>query len=260
LRSCRLSRDEKEENAAKTKIETRSNASTEACRGNRKSRSKAPAEAYKENPETRPQACKTAWSKIRKLEREKEPCDAAEAKPQDYVRDIDGTFVGFHGFLPGAKLSEQQLQAERRRVLQRSLFPPLPRRPVRSAKTILYCGKLDQIWGSPLGAAKWIAEEIRTDPWGGWRLLAQQEKLHWKEKGYVLKMWRTLIKYLADQKPLFREMDYQIADIVQQHPDYTIQEITSALYEQDPKRKWDQRKWDTLERYVRRFLKNVPRL
>jgi hypothetical protein len=207
-----------------------------------------------------PKLAKQLGEKIRKLEREKEPCDAAEAKPQDYVRDIDGTFVGFHGFLPGAKLSEQQLQAERRRVLQRSLFPPLPRRPVRSAKTILYCGKLDQIWGSPLGAAKWIAEEIRTDPWVGWRLLAQQEKLHWKEKGYVLKMWRTLIKYLADQKPLFREMDYQIADIVQQHPDYTIQEITSALYEQDPKRKWDQRKWDTLERYVRRFLKNVPRL
>ena len=192
-----------------------------------------------------------------KLELIKEPCETAEPVEQTYLRETGGTFVLFRGFPPGAKLSEQQLQAERRRVLQR-IFPTLPRRAV-PAKTILYCGKLDQIWGSPLGAAKWIAEEIRTDPWVGWQLLAQQEKLHWKEKGYILKMWRALSKYLADQKPLFGEMDYQIADIVQQHPDYTIKQITSALYEQDPKRKWDEREWERLEKRVRRLLKNFPR-
>jgi hypothetical protein len=204
-----------------------------------------------------PKLAKQLAERIRKLEREKEPCQAAEPEPQTYLREINGTFVLFRGFPPGAKLSAQQLEAERRLALQR-IFPSLPRRSV-PAKTILYCGKLDQIWGSPLGAAKWIAEEIRTDPWVGWRLLAQQEKLHWKEKGYILKMWRALSKYLADQKPLFGEMDYQIADIVQQHPDYTIKQITSALYEQDPKRKWDEREWETLEKRVRRLLKNFPR-
>jgi hypothetical protein len=169
-----------------------------------------------------------------------------------------GRLFFFGDFLQVQNYQHNSLRQQDGLALQR-ILPKSPRRTAPDAKTTLYCGKLDQIWGSPLGAAKWIAEEIRTDPWGGWRLLAQEEKLHWKEKGYVLKMWRALSKYLADQKPLFGEMDYQIADIVQQHPDYTIKQITSALYEQDPKRKWDEREWETLEKRVRRLLKNFPR-
>jgi hypothetical protein len=193
-----------------------------------------------------------------KLELIKEAAEP-EAQEQDYVRDVDGTFVFFHGFLPGAKLSERQLEAERRRLSQR-VFPTSPRRPVRDAKTSLYLGKLDRIWGKPLAAVKWIAEEIRTNPSVGWRLLEQQCKLRGNVKGFVPKMLKALGKCLEDEQPVFDKMDYQIVDIVQQHPDYTIKEITSAVSEQYPERKWTEPKLKTLARRVQRLLKHDPYL
>jgi hypothetical protein len=149
---------------------------------------------------------------------------------------------------PGAKLSEQQLQAVRCLALQRVL-PESPRRPVRSAKTILYSGKLDKTWGKPLGKAKWLAEELRANPSVGVRLLEQEVVLHWKTPGYLAKMFNLLDEYLADSQPVFDKVDYKIANIAAQHPDYTIKQITSDLAKQYPKREWD-----TLEKCVRRLL------
>jgi hypothetical protein len=146
------------------------------------------------------------------------------------------------------KLSEQQL-----RFLSQRITPRRPRRPVRSGRTILYSGKLDQIWGTPLGAAKWLAEEIRANPSVGWRLVEQERKLRRNVKGYLPKMMRKLGEYLEDEQAVFDQVDYKIIDIVEQHPDYTIKEITAALSEDFPKRKWA-----ALTRRVQRLLENVP--
>jgi hypothetical protein len=178
-------------------------------------------------------------------------------EPQTYVRYIDGTPVGFWGYPPGAKLSEEQLQAERRRLKQR-ITRRLPRGPIRCGKTILYSGKLDQIWGTPLGSAKWIAEEIRTNPSVGWRLFEQEVQLRRNEKGYVSKMVKALVKYLEDQQPMFDQVDYQLVDIVEQNPQYTIKEITYALSKKYPEQKWTEQKLKTLARRVQRLLENVP--
>jgi hypothetical protein len=126
--------------------------------------------------------------------------------------------------------------------------------PVWSAKTILYCGKLDRILGKPLGTAKLIAEEIRTNPSVGWRLLEQEWKLRRNVKGYLPKMMQKLGEYLEDEQPLFDEVDYKIVDIVNQHPELTIKEITSELSKQFP-----ERKWGALTRSVQRLVKDVPR-
>jgi hypothetical protein len=123
---------------------------------------------------------------------------------------------------------------------------------VLSAKDILYCGKLDRILGTPLGTAKLIAEEIRTNPPVGWRLLAQEVDLRRNVKGYLPQMMQKLGEYLENQQPLFDEVDYKIVDIVNQHPELTIKEITSELSKQFP-----ERKWDALTRCVQRLVKDV---
>jgi hypothetical protein len=155
-------------------------------------------------------------------------------------------------FPPGIRFSEEQLQAARQIALQHAL-PRLLRCPVGSGKTILYSGKLARIWGTPLSAAKLLAEELRHSPSVGARLLAQEILLRWNVKGFVPKMFKALGKYLEDPQPVFDQVDYKIIHIVEQHPQFTIKQITSALNEQYPRRKWD-----TLEKRVRRLLKNSP--
>ena len=137
--------------------------------------------------------------------------------------------------------------------LTERICPPPPPGPV--AKTILYSGKLDKIWGTPLGAAKWIAEEIRTNPSVGWRLLRQEVELRRNVKGYLPKMMQKLGEYLEQQQPVFDQVDYDIVDIVQKNPDYTIKQITTAVW--DPKEKWTEEKWDALEKRVRRLLRTL---
>ena len=74
-------------------------------------------------------------------------------------------------------------------------------------------------------------------------------------------MLKALGKCLKDGQPVFDKMDYAILNIVVQHLDfvehldYTIKEITAELSEQYPNTKFD-----TLEKRVRRLLKNVPGL
>jgi hypothetical protein len=179
---------------------------------------------------------------------------AAEPELKIYVTYIEGIPVRFRGFPPGTKLSEKQLQALRRIALApQRITQRRPRRPVRYARGILYSGKLDQTWGKPLATAKWLAEELRFNPSVGVRLLEQQVALRWKTPGYLSKMFKDLDNYLQAQQPVFDKLDYTIVDIVDQHPHYTIKQITSALSEQYP-----ERKWNALTRRVQRLLKNVP--
>jgi hypothetical protein len=144
-----------------------------------------------------------------------------------YVRNINGTFVLFTKFAG-----------------------------YRGTRAILYSGKLDMVWSKPLAAAKCLAEIIRTNPSAGWRLLRQVVEWRRNEKGYLPKMMQKLGEYLEDQDQVFDKKDYQIIDIVQQHPDFTIKEITFELSKQYPEQKWTEQKLKTLARRVQRLLEN----
>ena len=122
-------------------------------------------------------------------------------------------------------------------------------------RAILYSGKLDKSCSKPLAVAKYLFEEIRINPSVGWRLLEQECKFPaGNEKGYLPKMMQKVGEYLEDQQPVFAKMDHKIVDIVNQHPDFTIKQITAELDKQYPGRKFE-----TLARRVQRLLKNVPR-
>jgi hypothetical protein len=147
------------------------------------------------------------------------------AEPQAYLRDINGTLVLFRKSAGYA-----------------------------GERAILYSGKLDKSCSKPLAVAKYLFEEIRINPSAGWRLLEQECKFPaGNEKGYLPKMMQKVGEYLEAQQPVFAEMDRKIVDIVNQHRDYTIKEIAAELDKQFPGRKFD-----TLEKRVRRLLKNVP--
>jgi hypothetical protein len=157
-------------------------------------------------------------------------------------REKDGTFVLF-----------RKLVGPRRSVLEGWTGTH------SYARAILYSGKLVQYPDSTLAVAKYLAEEIRTDPPTGWRLVAQQVKRRRNVKGFVPKMLKALGEYLEDEQLVFNKMDSQIADIVAQHPDYTVKEITFELSKKYPEQKWTEQKLKTLARRVQRLLKNVPR-
>ena len=124
------------------------------------------------------------------------------------------------------------------------------RRSLQIAKLMRYTGKIDQLSDSPSGVAKILSDFLRADPEKGGLMLMREVEWRREEKGFVPKMLSAMGRYLEEQQPVFDKMDYQVADIVTEHPDYTIKEITSAISEQYPK--W---KWDTLERRIRRLLK-----
>jgi hypothetical protein len=143
----------------------------------------------------------------------------------------------------------------KRRFTARALSEQQRRELAPSARAILYFGKFVPNRDKPGAVARYLAEELRAFPPYGARSLARIVELRWNVKGFVPKMLKALGKYLKDGQPMFDKMDYAILDIVVQHPLYAIKEITAALSEQYPKRKFD-----TLEKRVRRLLKNVPRL
>jgi hypothetical protein len=189
----------------------------------------------------------TKKKRVRKHERKKEPW------PQDVPRKISGTFLVFQKTDSGGP-SEQQLQAERRflRVVE-GLF----RRTDTYQKAILYSGKLSQTWDNPRTVAKYLAEELRAFLPYGAALLMKEVEWHWNVKGFVPEMLKALAEYLKDEQPVFRKVDYKIVDIVEQHPNCTVKDITSELYPQLHEQYSDQ-KWNALTRHVQRFLKNVP--
>jgi hypothetical protein len=174
-------------------------------------------------------------------------------KPQDMSREIKETFLVFQK--TGTGPSEQQLQAER---LFLRVLEGLPQRTDTYPKAILYSGKLAQSWNKPLTVAKYLAEELRANPPYGAALLMKEVLWHWNVEGFVSKMLEALITYLKDQQTVFAKIDYQIADIVQRYPNYTISEITSTLVEENPKQ-YAKQKRKTLERRVQRLLENFPR-
>jgi hypothetical protein len=165
----------------------------------------------------------------RKREREKEPRQEAEPGPYDGLWESYGNKVPFWKFAAS-----------------------------RDARSIIYDAKLGPIWDKPLAVAKYLAEELRANLPHGVDLLGREVELHWKEKGFVPKMLLALSTYVKDEQPMFDKMDYKIAEIVQQHPYYTIKEITFAVSKQYPERKWTERKLKTLARRVQRLVKNGP--
>jgi len=119
----------------------------------------------------------------------------------------------------------------------------------RNARSILCDGKLD--WDNPLDVAEYLAEELRANlPQGLWSLKREIE-LRWNVKGFVPKMLKALGKYLEDQQTVLDTVDYKIADIVEQHPEFTIKEITSELSKEFP-----ERKWGALTRRIQRLVKD----
>jgi hypothetical protein len=154
----------------------------------------------------------------------------SEREPQAYLRNINGTFVLFRksaGY--------------------------------KGARAIIYSGKLAQSCNKPLAVAKYLFEEIRINPSVGWRLLEQECKFpSVNEKGYLPKMMQKVGEYLEEGQPMFAKIDHDIADIVNQHPQYTIKETASALVKQNPEQ-YAKRKWKTLTRRVERLLENFPK-
>jgi hypothetical protein len=214
-------------------------------------------ERKKEPSQTAEQACydlglltgkRPGWQFSEHITGHKEP------ERQDEPGKIKETLLVFTSTGSGGP-SEQQLQAER---LFLRVLEGLPKRTDTYPKAILYSGKLAQSWNKPLTVAKYLAEELRANPPYGAALLMKEVLWHWDVEGFVPKMLETLITYLKDQQPVFGKIDYQIADIVEQHPDYTISQITSTLIEQNPKQ-YAKQKRETLERRVQRLLENFPR-
>src|SRR5262249_17784422 len=110
--------------------------------------------------------------------------------------------------------------------------------------------------------SKYLAEEFRADPSFGARKLGRMLGNYWtwEMQGraadyfkFVGKMLKTLGAYLEKDQPVFSKEDRDIIEIVMQHPCYTIKEITAAISKKHPRQKWD-----TLEKGVRRLVKNVP--
>ena len=121
-------------------------------------------------------------------------------------------------------------------------------------RAILYSGKLDKTWSKPLAVAKYLSKKFaltRRSDGGYWSKSASSPR---GTKRISPQNVQKVGKYLEDQQPVFAKMDHKIVDIVNQHPDFTIKEITAELDKQYPGRKFE-----TLARRVQRLLKNVPR-
>jgi len=160
-------------------------------------------------------------------------------------------------FSPREQFLRKQLQAERHRAWQAGLEESC-RRQFPYGRGILYWGRRVQTLVTPLAVAKVLAEELRVNPSVGAQLLMKVVQGRRNVKGFVPRIMKLLGEYLEAEQPVFDKMDYQIVDIVQQHPDYTIKEITFELSKEYPEEKWTERKLKTLARRVQRFLENVP--
>jgi hypothetical protein len=157
----------------------------------------------------------------------------------------------------------------RRKPKRRFTAPPLPTLSEEQRlalaplllRRFLYAAKVVPNPDNPSAVAKYLAEELRIFPLYGARSLARIVERRWNDKHFVPRMLKALGKCLKDGQPVFDKVDYAILNIVVQHLDfvehldYTIKEITAELSEQYPNTKWD-----TLEKRVRRLLKNVPGL
>jgi hypothetical protein len=150
------------------------------------------------------------------------------------------------------KLTEEQLKEARRRVLQ------------RSAKDILYMGKIVPNRDNPRAVAKYLSAELFASPrrlGRGVRSLGRIIELRWNEPRFVARMLIALGEYLLEGKPPFDDLDFDIADIIAQRTGQsrrpTIPELIRELQKRRPTQSFD---LDMIKKRVHRgLLKNIPR-
>jgi hypothetical protein len=164
------------------------------------------------------------------------------------------------------KLTEEERKEAIRRVLE------------RSAKDILYMGKILPNKDDPRVVAKYLAQELFDSPSGGARKL--RSLIEWRSNvwraeraGYDFRRFATeplwmpkreqrflgqmliaLGEYLLKGQPMFDAVDIDVANIKRLQPHIRFSEIVSKLEELHPKFTRAM-----LERRVSRLLKHIPR-
>jgi hypothetical protein len=140
------------------------------------------------------------------------------------------------------KLTEKERKDATRRVLQ------------RSAKDILYMGKIVPDADNPRAVARYLAQELfECPPRGAWSLGRIVER-RWNEKQFVAKMLIALGEYLKEGEPMFDDVDVDAANIKRLKPHIRFSKIVDKLEERHPNFTRD-----ALERRVSRLLEHIPR-
>ena len=164
------------------------------------------------------------------------------------------------------KLTEEQRRAAVRRALE------------RSAKDILYMGKILPNKDNPRAVAKYLAQELFDFPPGGARKVCSLIEWRWNvwraeragydfrrfateplwmpksEQRFIGQMLIALGEYLLKGEPMFDDVDVDAANIKRLQPRITVPEIVSKLENLHPSFTKD-----ALEKRVRRLLKHIPR-
>jgi hypothetical protein len=161
------------------------------------------------------------------------------------------------------KLTEEERRAaivrareriERRKLTAKRLLVQ------RSAKGVLYIGKIHPNWDNPCTVAKGLAQEIFDFPSSGARELAWVIERRGKDKRFLGQMLIALGKYLLDGRQVFDDLDVEIADIARQHGRCpTIPELIRELQKRRPNLSVDDKFVDKIKKRVRRWLKPIPR-
>jgi hypothetical protein len=155
------------------------------------------------------------------------------------------------------KLTEEERRAAIHRAVERSAKRKLTAKRLlvqRSPSGLLLIAKVHPNWNNPRAVAKGLAQEIFEFPSSGARELGWVIERRWGDRRFLSRMLIALGEYLLEGPSVFDKVEHDIAGIVAQHPHYTIKEITAELSKRYPRREWD-----TLEKRVRRLLKNVPK-
>ena len=162
------------------------------------------------------------------------------------------------------KLTEEQRQALVRSVLK------------RSAKDILYMGKIVPNADDPRALARYLAQELFDFPHGRRSVgrsiggliesrlmqcfLTGGNRLN--EQRFLGRMLIALGEYILNGKQAFDDLDVEIADIIAQHTGGsrrpTIPELICELQKRRPNLSVDDAFVDKIKKRVRRLLKNIP--
>jgi hypothetical protein len=140
------------------------------------------------------------------------------------------------------KLTEKQLKEARRRALE------------RTAKDVLYMGKIRPNADNPRTVAKYLVQELFDCPPRGARAVGRLIELRWNEQRFIGRMLTALGEYLLKGQPMFDSVDVDAANIKRLQPSITVSEIVSKLEKLHPSFTRD-----ALEKRVRRLLDPIPR-
>jgi len=149
------------------------------------------------------------------------------------------------------KLTEEQRKAAVRRALQ------------RSAKDVLYMGKIVPNADNPRAVARYLIAELFACPSRGTRAVGRLIERRWNEQRFIGEMLIALGEYLLDGRQAFDDLDVEIADIIARHtggsPRPTIPELICELQKRRPNLSVDDKFVDKIKKRVRRWVKPIPR-